>query len=95
MVINPNRQIEKLKAENERLKEKIKNLETQNTELKKALDACEERVQTEVERAQKILIDGANIEKQFKEAIEAARLSKNRYDEFLKNAVIRSGNKNR
>lgn len=84
MFVNPNRQTERLKAENQRLKESIAALETQNSKLKRELADAEQIAQSEITRAQKILLDCESIEKQWKQSIETARLAKIRYDDLYK-----------
>lgn len=84
MFVNPIRQIEKLKDENKRLKEKNEELLQQIEQLKKIAEEHKQIASTEINRAQKILLDCERIEKQWRDAIEAARLSKNKYDDLYK-----------
>ncbi len=84
MFTNPYRQIERLKTENEKLKHKINDLVAENNELNLAATELEDKLQFEKEHTQNILGNYKNLEKQWTESIEAARLAKIRYDRLYK-----------
>lgn len=84
MIVNKNRQIERLKAENEKLKSKNAELLQLIEKMEKNSKEIEQQAIAENERAQRMIVDCESVKKQWQDAIETARLSKSRYDELYK-----------